>query len=71
MVRDKFNIFHWEFYEDEGDPLVYVYETRSGDVIGYMTDGYDLNTIRKLFDNKNQFCEDDVNYFIDDNIIWF
>ena len=70
-MRDSFNKFHWEFYKDEGDSCVYVYETRSGDVIGYMQDIYDLNLIRKIFDSKEWYTEEDVNTFIEDNLIWF
>lgn len=72
MKRDSFKLFHWEFYKDEGDSYTYVYETRSGDIIGYIQDMYDLNTIRKIFDsNIEWYTEEDVNTFIEDNIIWF
>jgi len=71
MKRDSFEIFHWEFYKDEGDSDIYVYETRSGDVIGYMQDICDLNLIRQMFDNKNISTEENVNSFIESNIIWF
>lgn len=70
MKRDSFEIFHWEFYKDEGDLDIYVYETRSGDVIGYMQDICDLNLLRQMFSNKI-FTEEDVNTFIEDNLIWF
>ena len=70
MKRDSFEIFHWEFYKDEGDSDIYVYETRSGDVIGYMQED-DLNLIRQMFDNKKIYTEEDVYSFIEDNIIWF
>lgn len=70
MKRDSFEIFHWEFYKDEGDSDIYVYETRSGDVIGYMEED-DLNLIRQMFDNKKIYTEEDVYSFIEDNIIWF
>lgn len=71
MKRDSFEIFHWEFYKDEGDSDVYVYETHSGDVIGYIQDMYDLDIIRKIFDSNECYTEEDVNTFIEDNIIWF
>ena len=67
-MRDTYNKFHWEFYKDDGDSCVYVYETRSGDVIGYLPIFNDLDIIRKILDDENNWDEDDVNYFIEENI---
>lgn len=71
MKGDSFKLFHWEFYRDEGDSYTYVYETRSGDVIGYMSEMYDLNLIRKIFNSNEWYTEEDVYTFIEDNMIWF
>lgn len=70
-MRDSFNKFHWEFYKDEGDSCVYVYETRSGDVIGYLPSFVELETVHKILNDPNcDWDEDDVNYFIEENIEW-
>ena len=67
-MKDHFNIFHWEFYTQDNEKTVYVYEKRSGDVIGHMTHIDDLDVIRKILDEENDWDEDDVNYFIEENI---
>jgi len=68
-MRESFNIFHWEFYQDKGDPTVYVYEKRSGDVIGYIPN---VQSVREIENDLSQdFTEEEVYLWIDNNIEWY
>ncbi len=66
--KNRFKIYHWEFYVDEADDdyTVYVYETRSGDVMGSLTDTKSLTEVEQFL--SQNFSEDDVFNWIDNNI---
>ena len=67
MNKEKFNIYHWEFYIDykDDDYTVYVYETRYCDVIGHLTNTKSLEEIENELDGMS---EDEVYNWIDNNI---
>lgn len=72
MDKQKFEIYHWEFFID--NDVINVYEKRSGDVIGWIKDitipGPVLNqllTIEEVFVKEN-YSEDQVNNWIENYI---
>lgn len=66
--NNRFKIYHWEFYVEttDDDYTVYVYETRSGDVIGSLPDTKSLAEIEQFL--SQYFTEDEVFNWIDNNI---
>lgn len=67
IMKDKVNIYYWEFYVDhlDSDYTVYVYDKRQGDVIGYLPNTLSLDEIWLFL---KDFTEDEVYQWIDDNI---
>jgi hypothetical protein len=64
-MKDKVNIYHWEFYIDHLDSDYTVYDKRQGDVIGYLPNTLSLDEIWLFL---KDFTEDEVYQWIDDNI---
>lgn len=66
MNKDEFSLYHWEFYIDHDDnDTIYVYETRTGDVIGALLYCPSLDSIKDILSVRT---EDEVNDWIENNI---
>ena len=69
MNKDEFSLYHWEFYVDHVAPddndIIYVYETRTCNVIGTLQYCSSLDSIKDILSVRT---EDEVNDWIENNI---
>ena len=72
MGEKKFKIYHWEFFIQNNE--IYVYETRDGDVIGYIMNKCLPESLPKYLDEiqktfvDNNMSEEEVYDWIDNQI---
>lgn len=73
---NEFGFFHWEFIDrldEQDDPRIDVYETRTGDVIGGLYPqniAMDLDELHDFF-NENMDVEQDLYDWLEENIEWY